>query len=163
MDRRKAGGAEGVDSPTVGRRCGLVGARKKSRPACEDRLFKAKYNQHAPYGASPSNCNPALNQRGGTLTPRRASKPLSSNGSGLSRLAVMVFSVPNGGLRSKAEAARMKWTGTVAGIPDLAIVVPSGRSGSSKLRRREAVCRRAARDIRDADRARDAADGRPID
>jgi hypothetical protein len=41
---------------------------------------------------------------------------------------VMVFAVPNGGLRTKAEAARMKWTGTVAGIPDLCIIVPGGRA-----------------------------------
>lgn len=36
---------------------------------------------------------------------------------------VLIFAVPNGGLRTKAEAARLKWTGVVAGIPDLAIVV----------------------------------------
>jgi len=39
----------------------------------------------------------------------------------------MVFAVPNGGLRSKAEAARLKWTGVVAGVPDLAVVAPGGR------------------------------------
>jgi hypothetical protein len=40
---------------------------------------------------------------------------------------VLVFSVPNGGLRSKAETARLKWTGLVAGIPDLAGVAPRAR------------------------------------
>jgi VRR-NUC domain len=40
---------------------------------------------------------------------------------------VLIFAIPNGGLRSKAEAARMKWTGTLAGVPDLAIVAPGGR------------------------------------
>ena len=40
---------------------------------------------------------------------------------------VLIFAVPNGGLRSKAEAARLKWTGVVAGIPDLAVVSPPGR------------------------------------
>jgi VRR-NUC domain len=39
---------------------------------------------------------------------------------------VLIFAVPNGGLRSPSEAARMKWTGTVAGIPDLVIIRPGG-------------------------------------
>ena len=34
------------------------------------------------------------------------------------------FAVPNGGLRSKREAARMKWTGALAGVPDLIVVAP---------------------------------------
>jgi VRR-NUC domain len=37
---------------------------------------------------------------------------------------VLIFAVPNGGLRSKAEAARRKWTGVVAGIPDLIVITP---------------------------------------
>ena len=36
------------------------------------------------------------------------------------------FACPNGGLRSKAEAAKMKWTGTLAGIPDLIVLAPHG-------------------------------------
>jgi hypothetical protein len=40
---------------------------------------------------------------------------------------VLIFAVPNGGLRSKAEAARLKWTGVVAGIPDLVVIAPIGR------------------------------------
>jgi hypothetical protein len=40
---------------------------------------------------------------------------------------VLIFSVPNGGLRTKAEASLFKWTGQLAGIPDLAIVADSGR------------------------------------
>jgi hypothetical protein len=28
----------------------------------------------------------------------------------------LVFAVPNGGLRTKAEAARLKWTGVLAGV-----------------------------------------------
>jgi hypothetical protein len=32
---------------------------------------------------------------------------------------VFMFAVPNGGLRSKTEAAIMRGTGTVAGVPDL--------------------------------------------
>jgi VRR-NUC domain len=41
---------------------------------------------------------------------------------------VLIFAVPNGGLRSKAEAARLKWTGVVAGVPDLAVIAPTGKA-----------------------------------
>ncbi len=41
---------------------------------------------------------------------------------------VLVFAVPNGGLRTKAEAARLRWTGVVAGVPDLVLIAPSGRA-----------------------------------
>lgn len=41
---------------------------------------------------------------------------------------VLIFAVPNGGLRAKAEAARLKWTGVVAGVPDLCLVLPGGRA-----------------------------------
>jgi hypothetical protein len=37
----------------------------------------------------------------------------------------VAFAVPNGGLRSPREAARMKGMGVVAGIPDIAIVYRS--------------------------------------
>jgi len=40
---------------------------------------------------------------------------------------LLVFHVPNGGLRSKAEAARLKWIGTLAGVPDLVILGRDGR------------------------------------
>jgi hypothetical protein len=39
--------------------------------------------------------------------------------------AVMVFAVP---LRTKAEAARMRWTGVLAGVPDLVVIAPGGRA-----------------------------------
>jgi VRR-NUC domain len=42
--------------------------------------------------------------------------------------SVLVFAIPNGGLRSKAEAARLKWTGVVAGVPDLAVIAPGGKA-----------------------------------
>ena len=32
------------------------------------------------------------------------------------------FSVPNGGFRSKPEAAMLKWTGVLAGVPDLIVL-----------------------------------------
>lgn len=39
-----------------------------------------------------------------------------------------IAAVPNGGLRSKPEAARLKWMGVLAGIPDLVLVAPGGKS-----------------------------------
>jgi hypothetical protein len=41
---------------------------------------------------------------------------------------VRIWAVPNGGWRSKAEAARLKWTGVLAGVLDLTLVLPGGRS-----------------------------------
>lgn len=41
---------------------------------------------------------------------------------------VIVFHVPNGGLRSKPEAARLKWMGVLAGVLDLVLILPDGRS-----------------------------------
>src|SRR5450432_1524802 len=43
---------------------------------------------------------------------------------------LIVFHPPNGGLRGKAEGARLKWIGTLAGIPDLVIL---GRDGQAWL------------------------------
>jgi hypothetical protein len=40
---------------------------------------------------------------------------------------VMVFHIPNGGLRGKREAARLKWQGVLAGLPDLCLIAPVGR------------------------------------
>jgi hypothetical protein len=40
---------------------------------------------------------------------------------------IIVFHVPNGGLRTKAEAARLKWIGVLAGVLDLVLVLPDGR------------------------------------
>lgn len=39
----------------------------------------------------------------------------------------IVCSVPLGGLRTKREAAKLVWTGALAGIPDLFIALPGGR------------------------------------
>lgn len=39
---------------------------------------------------------------------------------------VLIFHCPNGGLRSKAEVAKWKWIGVVAGTPDLIVVAPGG-------------------------------------
>ena len=40
---------------------------------------------------------------------------------------VIIWAVPNGGLRTKAEAARLKWTGVLAGVLDLTLALPNGR------------------------------------
>ena len=41
---------------------------------------------------------------------------------------LICFHVPNGGLRTKAEAARLKWQGVLAGVPDLVLI---GRDGQA--------------------------------
>ena len=38
-----------------------------------------------------------------------------------------MFAIPNGGYRAKATAARMKRTGTRAGVPDIFLPVSNGR------------------------------------
>jgi hypothetical protein len=43
---------------------------------------------------------------------------------------LIVFHPANGGFRTKAEAARMKWIGVLAGIPDLVLL---GRDGKTWL------------------------------
>ena len=39
----------------------------------------------------------------------------------------MTFHVPNGGLRGKREAAKLKWQGVLPGAPDLCVPIPGGR------------------------------------
>jgi hypothetical protein len=41
--------------------------------------------------------------------------------------SLIAFHVPNGGYRTKAEAARMKWIGVLAGIPDIVVLGLDGR------------------------------------
>lgn len=41
---------------------------------------------------------------------------------------LLIFHVPNGGYRTRAEAARLKWIGVLAGIPDLVLL---GRDGKA--------------------------------
>ncbi len=38
----------------------------------------------------------------------------------------VVAAIPNGGLRTKREAAKHRWTGTLAGIPDVVAALPGG-------------------------------------
>jgi len=42
--------------------------------------------------------------------------------------SLIAFHVPNGGLRSKADAARLKWIGAIAGIPDLVVIGKDGQA-----------------------------------
>ena len=42
---------------------------------------------------------------------------------------VVAYAVPNGGLRTKSEAARLKWQGVLPGIPDIGLVFPGGQAG----------------------------------
>jgi hypothetical protein len=60
---------------------------------------------------------------------------------------VLIFSIPNGGLRTKAEAARLKWTGTLAGVPDLAIVAPGGRAHFLEVKTTSGRLSEAQRDV----------------
>ena len=41
---------------------------------------------------------------------------------------IIVAAIPNGGSRPAREAARMVGTGTLAGMPDLVVVLPGGRA-----------------------------------
>jgi hypothetical protein len=41
---------------------------------------------------------------------------------------ILIWAVPNGGYRDKSEAARLKWTGVLAGVLDLTLALPDGKS-----------------------------------
>jgi hypothetical protein len=56
------------------------------------------------------------------------------------------FHVPNGGLRSKREAARLKGIGVVAGVPDICIIY-RGRSFFLELKAGRDVMSRAQKDV----------------
>lgn len=40
----------------------------------------------------------------------------------------IIFAVPNGGNRNPREAAKLKWTGVLAGVPDLVVLGDQGRT-----------------------------------
>jgi hypothetical protein len=40
---------------------------------------------------------------------------------------ILIWAVPNGGYRDKSEAARLKWTGVLAGVLDLTLALPDAR------------------------------------
>jgi hypothetical protein len=79
--------------------------------------------------------------QGRRVRPRKAKAPAPKDRNAEARIqaaiveyvravapGVLIYAIPNGGLRTKAEAARMKWTGTLAGMPDLGLVLPDGRA-----------------------------------
>jgi hypothetical protein len=68
---------------------------------------------------------------------------------GIAAPDVLIFAIPNGGLRSKSEACRLKWTGVVAGIPDLAVVAPGGRLFFIEVKSDTGSLSEAQREIRD--------------
>jgi hypothetical protein len=47
---------------------------------------------------------------------------------------VVFWHTPNGGKRSKVEAARFKMMGVTAGVPDLVISLPSGAMGFMEIK-----------------------------
>jgi hypothetical protein len=105
--------------------------KKKGRSGCDAGPSKANSDkQYASYGASAFELQPSL--------PKQAQPRRDFNREARVQASVvewfrtvaphaLIFAVPNGGLRSKAEASRLKWTGVVAGVPDLVIVAPGGR------------------------------------
>lgn len=59
---------------------------------------------------------------------------------------VVVFHVPNGGKRGKADAGRLKGMGTLAGIPDL-IAIVDGRAHGLEIKTEVGRMSRAQKDI----------------
>jgi hypothetical protein len=41
---------------------------------------------------------------------------------------IVIWHVPNGGYRTKAEAGRLKWIGVLKGVLDLTLMLPEGRT-----------------------------------
>lgn len=66
----------------------------------------------------------------------------------------LIFAVPNGGLRTKAEAAKMKWTGTLAGVPDLVIVDEHGLIYFLEIKQADGYLSDVQKDFRDLCRKR---------
>lgn len=53
--------------------------------------------------------------------------PLDENGIPADTLWHYTWAVPNGGGRSKSEAAKLKAEGVKAGAPDLSVMIPAGK------------------------------------
>ncbi len=62
---------------------------------------------------------------------------------------LIVFHPPNGGLRGKAEAARLKWTGALAGVPDLVVIGRDGRTWLMEVKTPDGYLSAEQRVIRD--------------
>ena len=48
---------------------------------------------------------------------------------------ILIWHVPNGGYRDKATAARFKWIGVLAGVLDLTLALPGGRTAFWECKR----------------------------
>lgn len=66
----------------------------------------------------------------------------------------LIFAVPNGGFRTKAEAAKLKWTGTLAGVPDLVIIDEHGLAYFLEIKQVDGVLSQVQKDFRDMCRQR---------
>ena len=61
--------------------------------------------------------------------PRNLEGPLQADiVAALRNRGLMAFAIPNGGMRSKATAARLRVEGVQAGVPDICVPGPSGRT-----------------------------------
>ena len=67
---------------------------------------------------------------------------------------LIFFHVPNGGGRSKVEASILKAMGVKAGVPDIAVILPSGRVGFIELKAGKGVATPAQRQMMAALRER---------
>src|SRR5579872_6481774 len=61
----------------------------------------------------------------------------------------LVFHPANGGWRTKAEAARFKWLGVVAGIPDLVMIGRDGAAYFLEIKAEGGSLSEAQREMRD--------------
>lgn len=59
------------------------------------------------------------------------------------------FAIPNGGLRNKITAARMKREGVKAGVPDIQIITKSGASALIELKASKGTLSDAQKEWRD--------------
>ena len=62
---------------------------------------------------------------------------------------IVIWAVPNGGFRAKNEAARLKWTGVLAGVFDLSLALPDAHSAYWETKTETGVLSKDQRDFRD--------------
>jgi hypothetical protein len=62
---------------------------------------------------------------------------------------VLVYAVPNGGSRRPVEGGRLKAEGVTPGVPDLALVLPSGRAAFIEVKGPEGRLRSEQQDFAD--------------
>jgi len=63
--------------------------------------------------------------------------------------SLVIFHPANGGWRSKAEAARFKWLGVLAGVPDLCVIGQDGAVYFIEVKAEGGSLSPAQRDMRD--------------